>query len=221
MLCKYGCGNEAIHKDRCDISWNRCPIIKARNSVSVKKAYDSGELDAKVRYKNQSQEIKDRMAWSKGKSSKEDSRIISGADHRLYGIGPGAGRVWSDESRVKSSKTRSAWLKVPENRKNYGRHKRSWMEEQFSSYLNDRRIDYREEVHFRNEEEDKNFFVDFLFDEKNLIIELDGTQHRNTVEADQKRDLFLETLGYTVCRISHSDFVRRLYHVGFSDILPD
>ena len=45
MLCKHGCGREAVYKDRCDKIAGRCPVIKKKNSESIKLCYKNGKLD--------------------------------------------------------------------------------------------------------------------------------------------------------------------------------
>lgn len=60
--------------------------------------------------------------------------------------------------------------------------------------------------HVWNEELKKNYFTDFCFENLKLIIELDGTQHRKTVEADKIRDEYLTRKGYEVIRISYEEY---------------
>ena len=79
-LCDYGCGNIAKFKNKsfrytCSNSSNSCPVNKSKNSNSLKKLYNSGQLLAKERYQNMSLESKEKMAWSSGLTTKTDSRI--------------------------------------------------------------------------------------------------------------------------------------------------
>jgi len=55
-------------------------------------------------------------------------------------------------------------------------------------------------VKFRRQHGIGGYIVDFYCKEKNLIIELDGSQHLNTQEYDQTRDAYLKSLGLTVLR---------------------
>ena len=89
---------------------------------------------------------------------------------------------------------------------NRGRHKRSYMEESFSQWLDNLGIEYLTEVQFKNRELNKCYYVDFLFEDKKLIIELDGSQHEKTKELDKTRDLYLNSEGYRVLRISHKEY---------------
>jgi len=92
---------------------------------------------------------------------------------------------------------------------NYGRHKRSWLELSFAKWLTSHSVLFKEEVHFYNPVENKNYYVDFLFEDKNLIIELDGSQHRKTIAADTIRDEYLESIGYHVLRITHAEYTAK------------
>jgi very-short-patch-repair endonuclease len=101
-------------------------------------------------------------------------------------------------------------LKNPEYRKNrYGRHKRSYMETSFSEWLISNGIKHKTEEHFYNHEINKHYFADFYFEASKLIIELDGTQHRHTVENDAIRDEFLTRFhGFNVVRITHKQYIK-------------
>ena len=91
----------------------------------------------------------------------------------------------------------------------------------FEKWLVDNKIEGSDsEKHVRNLVENKNYFSDYCFEDKKLIIELDGTQHLKTIEKDKIRDEFLSSLGYKVIRISHKNFKERYFsNVGFRDIL--
>ncbi len=96
-------------------------------------------------------------------------------------------------------------------KKNRGRHKRSYMEVSFSKWLQEHNILHKTEVHFYNKKLGKNYFVDFLFEDIHLIIELDGTQHEDTKEEDAIRDLYFTNLGYTVIRIPYKEYQKKTY----------
>ncbi len=224
-LCSYGCGNTAIFingskKLMCCKSHNSCPANKKKNSEGLKNC----ERDYSARYKNLPQETKNRMKWNKGLTKEVDERVA-----RPQFLGRRFGSSLSGhtaETKEKLSKCRTEWLKNPLNRnplnrKNLGRHKRSWMELTFESYLKENNITgWDAEVHFWNDELRKNYFPDFIFEDKKLIIELDGTQHRKTVEQDSVRDKWFNNKGYKVIRITHSEFKERHFSgKGFLDLL--
>jgi hypothetical protein len=112
-----------------------------------------------------------------------------------------------------SSQRMSEWLRNPNNRKNYGRGKKSYLEQSFSDWLDTHGIQYECEVGFWNPELRKNYIVDFLFRNLNLIIELDGTQHKKTIEKDKIRDEYLSSIGYKILRITHKEY-RLKTHMG-------
>ena len=51
------------------------------------------------------------------------------------------------------------------------------------------------------------YIVDFYIAEKNLVIELDGSQHyeQDAIRADMERDAYMDSLGIKVVRYSNLD----------------
>jgi very-short-patch-repair endonuclease len=219
-LCSYGCGFTAkfingSNKLMCSKSHNSCPALKKKNSIGLL----NSERDYRETYKNLPQEIKDKMNWSKGLTKNTNDSVAKMAK-TLKGK-PKKGKPHSQQTKDYLSRIRTEWLKNPQNRKNLGRHKRSWMELIFEKYLSENNIiGWNTEVHFWNDQLQKNYFVDFLFDDKKLIIELDGTQHRKTVEKDKLRDNWFSVKGYKVIRISIEEFKKRFFtKQGFLDLI--
>ena len=224
-LCSYGCGSIAnfingSNKLMCCKSSNSCPENKRKNREKTKESYATGKrIPAAELYKSLSQETKNRMNWAKG-LTKDTHPGIAKMSNKLLGR-PGISRPHTEETKQKLSKIRSNWLKNPLNRKNLGRHKRSWMELTFEFYLREHNITgWDTEVHFWNNDLRKNYFPDFIFENKKLIIELDGTQHRKTIELDAIRDKWFGDKDYTVIRITHAEFKERYFsNKGFLDLL--
>lgn len=224
-LCSYGCGNIAkfvngSKKLMCCKSSNSCPENKKKNSERLKAAYESGiRQPAKEVYANLPQESKDRMNWAKG-LTKETNPSVALVASKLKGR-PGVSRPHTDETKARLSRFRTEYLKDAKNRKNLGRHKRSWMEITFEEYLTLNNITgWETEKHFWNDDLRKNYFPDFLFEDLKLIIELDGTQHRKTVEQDAIRDKWFNSIGYKVIRITVEEFKKRHFSKqGFLDLL--
>jgi very-short-patch-repair endonuclease len=219
-LCSYGCGSIAnfingSNRLMCSKSSNSCPENKKKNSEGLKNC----RRDYVETYKNLPQTSKDKINWSKG-LTKETNSSLAATSSKLKGR-PGISRPHSEETKKKLSVFRTQWLKNSENRKNLGRHKRSWMELTFESYLKENNITgWDTEVHFWNDELRKNYFPDFIFEDKQLIIELDGTQHRKTVEQDAIRDKWFSDKGYKVIRIPHTEFKERYFSgKGFLDLM--
>ncbi|UYD60230.1 hypothetical protein OPFAMLBM_00230 [Aeromonas phage avDM12-TAAL] len=224
-LCKYGCGNIAKYKSvggnlMCECSSNKCPVNIKKNSEKLKALYDSGMRKSGAElYKSLSHDIKTRMSWSKGLTKETNSELERPT---LVGKRFGASLYGhTEESKRKISIARTEWLKKTENRTNLGRFKKSWMEETFESYLNENKITgWIAEKHFYSPVTKKNYYVDFLFQEKMLILELDGTQHRKSIEHDKQRDLWFNSIGYKVIRVPVDEFKRRFFSgVGFIDLL--
>jgi very-short-patch-repair endonuclease len=93
--------------------------------------------------------------------------------------------------------------------KHRGRHKRSYMETSFEEWLTItfHDIKYETEHPFKSTTLNKTFFTDFFFTDLQLAIELDGTQHKKTVEYDAIRDAnILYEHGVYVYRISHKEY---------------
>jgi very-short-patch-repair endonuclease len=49
------------------------------------------------------------------------------------------------------------------------------------------------------------YIVDYVCLEKNLIVELDGDLHDNTIDYDETRDAFLRRKGYRVLRFMNGE----------------
>lgn len=118
-------------------------------------------------------------------------------------------KVCGEEFKTKSSSkaqccSKDCRMSIIKN--NRGRHKKSYMESSFAVWLDSYRVPYESEVSFKNEDSGKWYFVDFLFEDKKLIIELDGAHHKDTVEHDRERDIFIAGLGYHVLRITHVEY---------------
>ena len=60
-------------------------------------------------------------------------------------------------------------------------------------------------VNFRRQHAIGNFIVDFVSIKKKLVIELDGSQHREQAGYDVERTRYLESQGYKVVRLWNND----------------
>jgi very-short-patch-repair endonuclease len=60
-------------------------------------------------------------------------------------------------------------------------------------------------VKFRRQHGIGPYIVDFYCKEKNLIIEIDGSQHMDAKEYDKERDDYVETLGIKVLRFWNNE----------------
>ena len=120
-------------------------------------------------------------------------------------------RFCSKSCRLKSASAKmSLRLANPLYRKNYGRGKKSYMEQSFETWLKSYSIEFETEVHFRNYTLNKSYFADFVFRDLKLIIELDGSQHLKTAGNDKIRDDYIkDKYGFTVLRISHYEYQQK------------
>ena len=71
-------------------------------------------------------------------------------------------------------------------------------------YLRDRRLTG---LKFRRQYVIKPYIVDFACVEKKLVIEIDGGQHAENVEADHLRTRYLEEKGYKVVRFWNNEML--------------
>ena len=108
----------------------------------------------------------------------------------------------------------SKWLSNPNNRKNYGRRSPSYLEKSFKEWLdNNYNNTYVQEHHVVRYDSNgrflKNYFIDFYFPMQQVGIELDGTQHRHTVELDSDRDNYLKSIGIEIVRITYKEYYNK------------
>lgn len=105
-------------------------------------------------------------------------------------------------------------------KKNRGRGKRSFLEKSFKSWLESKNILFLEEEPFRRLDMVKTYFADFYFPELKLIIELDGTQHKKTIEYDLDRDNYIQTTyDVRIVRVTHKEYVSKSRLSEISELL--
>ena len=64
-------------------------------------------------------------------------------------------------------------------------------------------------VKFRRQQPFGPYCVDFVCNELKLVIELDGDQHSENIEYDNKRTEFIESQGYKVIRIANAELTKQ------------
>ena len=127
-----------------------------------------------------------------------------------------------NKHRITCSKTcHSKWAsKISKNRiaegwnpnENRGRGKESYLEKSFKQWLLDNfpNLQFYTEQPFKRLDTVKTYFADFHFPTKNLIIELDGSQHSRTINYDLERDTYItETYNVRIIRISHKEYTNK------------
>ena len=89
-LCSYGCGKLARYRNgshnlMCEERSTKCVAVKKRNSESGKKIYTSGKrISGNLCYKTLNQDVKDRMAWSRGKILNVNFSYCGKGNHKKY-----------------------------------------------------------------------------------------------------------------------------------------
>jgi len=76
-----------------------------------------------------------------------------------------------------------------------------------------------EECKFRRQAPIGKYIVDFVCHEKRLIIEVDGGQHAESIEADQIRDQWLGEQGYKVLRFWNNEILTNIE--GVLEVISD
>jgi len=66
---------------------------------------------------------------------------------------------------------------------------------------------------FKRQKPIGNYIADFVCYEHNLIIEVDGGQHQDNIDYDQRRDKWLQEHGYTVLRFWNNDVLQQIESV--------
>jgi very-short-patch-repair endonuclease len=66
------------------------------------------------------------------------------------------------------------------------------------------------DLKFKRQKPLGSYIVDFVCVEHLLIIEIDGGQHAEQVEYDQRRDAWLRSQGYTVLRFWNNEVIQQL-----------
>ena len=64
-------------------------------------------------------------------------------------------------------------------------------------------------VKFRRQQPFGPYYVDFVCNELKLVIELDGNQHAENIEYDNRRTAFIESQGYKVIRIANAELTKQ------------
>lgn len=215
-LLKYNQEKSKIKYRQCE--WCSQEYLSYRPSIlycSTKCAEQSGSSLTKALNNIDGPKIsKGYSCWVKFENCRECKKLIVIHDKKQSKY---CSKECSYEYR---SKRQSERLKLAENRINLGRHKLSYMESSFSTWLNSLGIDYRFEPQFKNKEICKYYYPDFVFDDRMLIIELDGNQHEKTKEADTIRDEYIQRVyGYNVVRIKHKEYVKKLRFQEICDLL--
>lgn len=120
--CSYGCGQNAKYKNNsgkliCNLSPNKCPENKKKNSKGLKDAYSSNKRTSpKIQYQRLPEETKQRMAWAKGLTKETDERVEKSGNSLSRNIAQGIteppflGKKHNAETKKKMSSKRISFL---------------------------------------------------------------------------------------------------------------
>ena len=99
---------------------------------------------------------------------------------------------------------------VPEKNRQNARKMRRAMTDAELKLWNELRAHRLMDLGFRRQMPIADYIVDFACPEKQIIVEVDGSQHGRgqIAEADRKRTQKLESLGWTVLRFWNDDILR-------------
>ncbi len=143
-----------------------------------------------------------KVAWNKGKTKETDTTVARLAQQTKMR----PARIWTSEqlaklsaSMVKAHQEGRAW-NIGKNRwKKLPSYPERFFIEVIQNHFDD--TNFKREVWFQG------FVLDFLWEHKRLVIEIDGKQHDmpQQRERDVKKDALLRSEGYQVLRIRWSN----------------
>ena len=154
---------------------------------------DGKNFDPNIKIKSGEKQI-----WNKGLTYDTDKRIEKITNKLKGQIRSTRGKKMSDEARKKMSISAKT---SPKHNTWKSRNIKSYPEIFFEGVLLGNNILDKCEREFLIKGDSCTYFLDFFFPEKNLDLEIDGSQHEFRKEQDLKRDEFLNSKGIKVYRI--------------------
>lgn len=209
--CKCGCGEKPKylgidtgyreyirgHAARINNNWGHNSDAVKKSHDTQKKMYESGELTIwnkgltmdDERVKNNIEKIMSNP--NRGKNiSKKLKGIAKSEDHKEK-IKIAANVRWSDENEREKQSHRLISRLI----KNNYRNKKTKLEIKFQSILES--LGFIEKIDFRYQKQISSAIFDFYFEDKNLLIEVDGDFHHcnpNSIHSIPKYDIQLKTI---------------------------
>ncbi len=241
---KDDCDNEApFYKDYCSRSClSKCTTkkqwasIEHRKNMSIKtteqlnKEYLNGTRNKKEITKKANKKMKDmvesgewqkmlsdqfkngnRKNWSAGLTKDTDDRVKK-ASERLVANNPSK----NPEVRKKMTESfRKTMIEHPERHPNFIMNKKGFIssiEKKMKALLDNLCIEYAQQLPIRQ------YFVDFAIEKEKICIECDGHywHTEKTKERDAKRQLEIESLGWTVIRFGEDEINKSIHTVESS-----
>jgi very-short-patch-repair endonuclease len=143
--------------------------------------------------------------YTKAKELGLPKPVVSEESHKKRSLS--SKRPHSEETKKKISAQRIKFLrenpdKVPYKLNHYSKG-RSYAEEYWKVILDTHNLSYDEQYQIGP------YQLDFAFPKIKIDLEIDGDQHyldKRVIESDQRRNKYLEELGWTVIRVKWSEY---------------
>lgn len=226
IYCKYGCGILATYNNKkgeftCNKYSSQCLAIKAKNAQAqrknkqdnliaweqlnweeIQKLYDLGESKTTLAKKygigfSVFKKAQDKNLFLAHRNTSECLKIAYKKNPRKH----------SEQTKDRISKSRIKYLeqnpdKVPYKLNHYSKG-RSYAENYWKSILDAHKLVYKEQYQIYL------YQLDFAFVDSKIDLEIDGEQHyldERISLSDQRRNEYLENLGWKIIRIRWSEF---------------
>lgn len=209
--CKCGCGEKPKylgidsgyrdyiigHAARINNNWGHNPEAIKKSHETQKKMYESGELTIWNKGLNMDDErVKDNIEKimsnpNRGKNISKKLKGIAKSENHKEKIKIAANVRWSDENEREKQSHRLISNLI----KNNYRNKKTKLEIKFQSILES--LGFIEKIDFAYQKQISSAIFDFYFEDKNLLIEVDGDFHHcnpNSIHSIPKYSIQLKTI---------------------------
>lgn len=201
----------AAKKERSVTKYSDAKCKQCHTSIEVSKSIQGNQFcnrSCAAIYTNQRRQKRDRQKPKRFRKYIEKECIECNSKFSTYTNA----RTCSIKCACDLRKKNTTYAHVPLNRT---RARPSYLEQSFDSWLKLNNItDYTVEQPFRIVDGEgkylTTYFGDFYFPNLSLLIELDGTQHRNQVEYDKIRDARIsDQYNIRIIRITHKEYINK------------
>jgi very-short-patch-repair endonuclease len=184
------------------------------NNLRTPQSYERQKDTLRKTLQNKFPDLESRRQLASGKPKRKRNIVIKncvvcGNEHSTGGKTCSVSCRSKNHSRIMKELIRTG---KHNPRLNRGRNKRSYLETSFEEWLTKHGIinyspEYKVNHYDTFGKYIKTYYIDFYFPNLNLGIELDGTQHKLTLEKDQIRDNYLNSIGIKILRITHAEYI--------------
>lgn len=204
MLCKYGCGKEALFKLKngswiCSEIWTKCVVNRNKNTLGLKKSWKDPNI-----IKNHADNFN---SWNRGKTKESDNRLLLSAMNLSKSI---KGRKMKPLSKEHKEKVSNAMKLAHKEGRAHNIGMSRWNNEpsypeKFFMGIIEREFN---DKNYIREYPISRYSIDFAWVDKKLAVEIDGEQHEKfneQKERDLKKNELLEINGWEILRIKWKD----------------